>query len=221
MACRVRIKPVKHGDAGPAAAMIVIGLERCRPKTANSVHALLDRDGQSVVTSVWFSGAFTALGAVLGAGATLGAGVIGNRTQRGLAEASRKAEIADARRESYAEYLTAVYNFMDRARELIAKLEGDAGIAECDIVHNAYLEDWEHLQPAYAPVLIAGPSQIEESAEKLRFFLGSLADLCDGWYAARKSDTEFCDTKDALKAQLIARDARFKFASAARDYVYG
>jgi len=67
------------------------------------------------MTSEWLSGAFTALGAVLGAGATLAAGLIGNRTQRGLAEASRK-----ARREAYAEYLTAVYSFMDRARELIA-----------------------------------------------------------------------------------------------------
>ena len=205
----------------PAAAMIAIGAERCRPKTANAVHALLDRDGLLIVTSVWLSGAFTALGAVLGAGATLGAGLIGNRTQRGLAEASRKAQIADVRREAYAEYLTAVYSFMDRARELITKLEGDAGKAGCDIAHSAYLEDWEHLQPAYAPVLIAGPSQIEESAEKLRLCLGSLADLCDGWYTARKSDTEFCDKKDALTAQLTAREARFKFASAARDHVYG
>jgi hypothetical protein len=108
----------------PAAAMIAIGVERYRPKTANAVHALLDRDGLLIVTSVWLSGAFTALGAVLGAGATIGAGLIGNRTQRGLAEASRKAQIADVRREAYAEYLTAVYSFMDGARELIAKLEG-------------------------------------------------------------------------------------------------
>jgi hypothetical protein len=50
-------------------------------------------------------------------------------------------------------------------------------MAECDIAHSAYLEDWEHLQPAYAPVLIAGPSQIEESAEKLRFCLGRPAGM--------------------------------------------
>ena len=63
------------------------------------------------MTSEWLSGAFTALGAVLGAGATLTAGLIGNRTQRGLAEASRKAQIVETRREAYAEYLTTVYNF--------------------------------------------------------------------------------------------------------------
>ena len=136
-------------------------------------------------------------------------------------DAARSRDDCDVRREAYAEYLTAVYSFMDGARELIAKLEGGAGKAECDIAHSAYLQDWEHLQPTYAPVLIAGPNQIEESAEKLRFCLGSLADLCDGWYTARKNDAEFCDTKDALKAQFTAREARFKFASAARVHVYG
>jgi hypothetical protein len=46
-------------------------------------------------------------------------------------------------------------------------------MSECDAARRAYLEDWEDLQPTYAPVLIAGPSQIEESAENLRFCLGT------------------------------------------------
>jgi hypothetical protein len=187
----------------------------------NAVHVLLDRDGLFIMASEWLSGAFTAVGAVLGAGATMGSGLIGNRAQRGVAEASREAQIAEVRREAYAQYLTAVYNFMDRTRELIGKLEGNADMTECDIARRAYLEDWEHLQATYAPVLIAGPSQIEESTESLRFCLGGLADLCDGWYTAYESGTEFRGIKDALKAQLTARGARSKFASAARDHVYG
>ena len=173
------------------------------------------------MTSEWLSGAFTALGAVLGAGATLTAGLIGNRTQRGLAEASRKAQIVEVRREAYAEYLTAVYSFMDRARELIAKLEENADMSECDAARRAYLEDWGDLQPTYAPVLVAGPSQIEESAENLRFCLGDLADECDGWYTARKNGSKFRNAEKALNPQLAARRARSEFASAARDYVYG
>jgi len=57
--------------------------------------------------------------------------------------------------------------------------------------------------------------------ESLRFCLGSLADLCVGWYTARKSGTEFRDEKYALKVQVTARKARLQFASAARDHVYG
>jgi hypothetical protein len=173
------------------------------------------------MTSAWLSGAFTALGAVLGAGATLASGLIGNRAQRELAEASRKAQITDARREAYAEYLTAVYSFMDRARELIAALEANADMTECDAARRSYVEDWVHLQPKYAPVLVAGPSQIEGSAENLRFCLGDLADQCDGWYTARKNGGRFRDMEKVLNAQLTARDARSKFASAARDNVYG
>jgi hypothetical protein len=185
------------------------------------VHVLLDRDELFIMASEWLSGVFTAVGAVLGAGATMGSGLIGNRAQRGLAEASREAQIADVRREAYVQYLTAVYNFMDRARELMGKLEENADIIECDVARRAYLKDWEHLQVTYAPVVIAGPSQIEESAVNLRFCLGGLADLCDGWYTARESSTEFSGIKDALNAQLTARGARSKFASAARDHVYG
>ena len=194
-----------------------------RPDPANAVRAPLAGDELFIMVSEWLSGAFTALGAVLGAGMTLAAGLIGNRTQRGLAEASRKAQIADARREAYAEYLTAVYSFMDRARELIAMLEQNAELAECDDARRAYLENWGHLQPTYAPVLVAGPSQIEASAENLRFCLGDLADKCDGWYTARKNDNEFRDKdkEEVRKTQLAARAARSDFAAAARDHVYG
>lgn len=125
------------------------------------------------MTSEWLSGAFTALGAILGTGVTLATGLIGNRTQRELAEASRKAQIADARREAYTEYLTAVYSFMDSARGLIAALDENDDITEFDDVHRAYLEDWVNLHFKYAPVLIAGPGQIEESAQSLRHCLGN------------------------------------------------
>lgn len=173
------------------------------------------------MTSEWIGGAFTALGTALGAGATLAAGLIGNRTQRGLAAATRKAQIVEARREAYAEYLTAVYSFMDGARELIASVEHESAMSECDVAHRTYLSDWEHLQHTYAPVLIAGPGQIEESAEDLRFCLGDLADKCDGWYTARQNGERFRSTEEATHVQLAARQARSKFSSAARDYVYG
>ena len=58
-----------------------------------------------------------------------------------MGEASRKAQNVDVRREVYAEYLTAVYRFMDRVRELIAKLAENADTSECDSARRAYLED--------------------------------------------------------------------------------
>lgn len=175
------------------------------------------------MTSEWLGGAFTALGVVIGSGATVASGLIGTRTQRDLATATRKAQIADARRAAYAEYLTSVYSFMDRARELIAQLENEAGMSECEVAHHAYSNDWERLQPTYPPVLIAGPAQIEETAETLRYLLGDLTDKCDEWYRTRKNGRQFHDREreSVLKAQLAARGARSKFASAARDHVYG
>jgi hypothetical protein len=188
---------------------------------ANRVRTSAEDDRLFIVTSEWVGGAFTALGAALGASATLAAGLVGNKTQRGLAAATRKSQIAEARRESYAEYLTATYSFMDRARELIAKLESDNELSECDIAHRSYLDDWDRLQPAYAPVLVAGPSQIEESAEALRFCLGDLADKCDNWIAARRNGRRLYGKEKVYAAQQAAREARSKFSSAARDYVYG
>lgn len=201
--------------------MRVRPVQNVQPKFANCVRALPNGDGLLIVASEWLSGFFTALGAVLGAGATLAAGLVANRTQRGLAEASRRAQIVEVRREAYAEYLTAVYRFMDRARELIAKLEENADMSECDAARRTYLEDWDQLQPTFAPVLVAGPNQIEKSAEHLRYCLGDLADKCDWWYTARKTSKNFRNAQKVIDAQLAARDARSKFASAVRDHVYG
>jgi hypothetical protein len=78
---------------------------------------------------------------------------------------SRKALIADTRREAYAEYLTAVYSFADRARDLLAALDTNSDMTACDAAHRAYHEGRVNLQPKYAPVLISGPSKIEGSAE--------------------------------------------------------
>jgi hypothetical protein len=195
--------------------------KRSAPNRANSVRPLPDSDELFIMTSEWLSGAFTALGAVLGAGATLATGLIGTRSQRGLAEANRKGQIAEVRREAYAEYLTAVYSFMDRARELIAMLDANADMTERDAARHVYLEDWDRLQPKYAPVVVAGPGQIEGSAESLRFCVADLADQCDKWYMARKAGSVFRDTEKTLNAQSAAIDARSKFISAARDHVYG
>jgi hypothetical protein len=146
---------------------------------------------------------------------------MGNRAQRALAAADRETHIAEARREAYAAYLTAVYRFMDRARELIAKLEEPAEMSECSAAHGAYKDEWENLHPTYAPVLIAGPGKIERSAEVLRFCLGDLADKCDSWYEARMAGTKFRDVDHVVNAQQAARDARLRFSAVARDHVYG
>jgi len=130
-------------------------------------------------------------------------------------------KVAEVRRAAYGDYLTAVYCFMDRSRELIAMIERDAGASECDNAHRAYLEEWDRLQGAYAPVIIAGPSEIEESAEALRSRLGFLADVCDGYYAAYVSGEKGARTEKFTSIQKAAKDARAKFSSAARDNVYG
>jgi hypothetical protein len=110
---------------------------------------------------------------------------------------------------------------MDRARELVAKLEEHAEMSECSAAHRAYIDDWENMQPTYAPVLIAGPGQIEKDAEALRFCLGDLADKCDSLYAANKAGAKFRGIEDFVNTQQAATDARLKFSGVARDYVYG
>jgi hypothetical protein len=152
------------------------------------------------MASEWIAAVFGALGAALGASAALASSWIGNRAQRDLAAASRKAHVAEVRRVAYAEYLTTVYSFMESARELVARLENDAAELECDAAHRAYCEDWERMQPTYAPVMIAGPDEIEESAKALRFRLGFLADGCDAWYAAHGNSAEF-DGEPVVSAQ--------------------
>jgi hypothetical protein len=173
------------------------------------------------VATELIAGVFTALGALIAAGATFASGLMSNRAQRALAAANRETQIAETRREAYAAYLTAVYRFMDLARELIAKLEEHAEMSECSAAHRAYKDYWESLHPTYAPVLIAGPGQIEKSAEALRFCLGDLADKCDSLYAAHKAGTRLRDVEDFVNAQQAARDARLKFSAVARDHVYG
>lgn len=167
------------------------------------------------------AGVFTALGALIAAGATFASGLLGNRAQRASAAAGRETQIAEARREAYAAYLTAVYRFMDRARGLIGVLEADAEMSECSAAYRSYVDDWENLHPTYAPVLIAGPGKIEESAEILRFCLGELADNCDSWYVARSAGAKFRYVEDVVGSQKAARDARLKFSALARDHVYG
>lgn len=173
------------------------------------------------MTSAWLSGFFAALGTLIGAGATLSSGLISNHSQRRLATEARMGEVAEVRRAAYGEYLTAVYSFMDRSRELIARIESDADASEFDAAHKAYLTAWDRLQDAYAPVIVAGPSGVDESAETLRSSLGFLADECDDCYAARMRGNKVAQTERFTRAQSAAKEARAKFSSAVRDNVYG
>jgi hypothetical protein len=173
------------------------------------------------VATELIAGLFTALGALIAAGATFVSGLQNSRAQKASAAAGRETQIAEVRREAYAAYLTAVYRFMERARGLIAELEAGAEISEFSAAFLAYKDGWENLHPTYAPVLIAGPWKIEESAEALRFCLGDLGDKCDSWYAAHKAGEEFRDAEHVLESQKAARDARLKFSALARDHVYG
>jgi hypothetical protein len=190
------------------------------PASLHNVRASRDRDGLDIVTSEWIAGIFGALGAALGASAALASSLIGTRAQRDLADASQKAQTAEVRRTAYAQHLTAVYSFMERARELVARIENDAAGQECEMAHRAYLDDWERLQPTYAPVIVAGPDEIVKSAEALRFALGLLGDGCDAWYAAHMNSTEF-DGEEVLDAQQAARKSRSAFADEARKHSFG
>jgi hypothetical protein len=202
---------IAHGAA-------VTGVCRIRP---NSLCMSPYGGGLSIVSTELIAGVFTALGALIAAGATFTSGLMGNRTQKALATASRQTQIVEVRRDAYAAYLTAVYRFMDCARELIAKLEAHAEMSECKAAHRTYMDRWDNLHPTYAPVLIAGPGEIEKSAEVLRFCLGDLADKCDSWYAAHEAGKKPRQVDGLVNAQQAARDARLKFSEAARRHLYG
>jgi hypothetical protein len=172
------------------------------------------------VSSEWIAGIFGILGAVVGAGTTLTANWISTRTQIMLAARDREQRSADVRRAACAEYLIAADSFMDRARELVRRMEDNAPKAECETLYAAYFADWEQLQRARAPVVIAGPSELGKQAERLQSHLGALGDVCDGWYAAYQNGPVPSRISEFGNAQHGALQTRTVFISVAQKHAY-
>lgn len=176
------------------------------------------------MTSEWIAAIFGLAGAVIGAGATLTANWIASRTesrtQLKLAADHHVQRRAEVRRAACAEYLIAVDSFMDKARELVSRMESTAPGPECDAAHKSYFAGWEDLQRRCAPVVIAGPSELGERAEELKSQLGALGDECDSWYAAHKNGLTRSRATKFSNAQRVANQARAVFISAAQKHAH-
>lgn len=156
---------------------------------------------------------------MVGSGATLATNWITSRTQRELAANDREQRRAEVRRAAYADFLVAVESFKDQARELVYRIENDVPKPECDAAQATYFAGWQDLQRTYAPVRIAGPSELAKRAEGLQYRLAALADVCDSWYTAhqngptRSRDGRFVSARDA------ANEAIDTFITAAQNTV--
>lgn len=129
--------------------------------------------------------------------------------------------MATIRRQAYAEYLSAVDGFADRARSVVAAVENGAPLTECEAAFRGYAADWEQLQRSCSPVVIAGPSNVAERAADLRGQLGNMADECDRLYKTYMQNPTHMQASRFLHAQQAARDARSAFIAAAQAHAYG
>jgi len=143
------------------------------------------------------------------------------RARRDLAQDGPDGPMATIRRQSYAEYLSAVDAFADRARAVVGAVENGAPLAECEAAFRGYAADWEQLQRSCSPVVIAGPSNVAERAADLRGQLGHMADECDRLYKAYMQNPTHMQAARFLHAQQAARDARSAFIAAAQAHAYG
>jgi hypothetical protein len=170
------------------------------------------------VASEWVAGVAGVVGAAVGASATLTGNWIATRAQLKLAVDDREQQRAEIRRGVCAEYLVAVDSFMDQARELVARLENDAPEPELDDACATYRAGWVDLQRRCAPVVIAGPAELGQQAERLEGQLGAVGDVCDSWYAARKKGPTRSRDGTFVRARDAARTERAAFVSAAQKH---
>jgi hypothetical protein len=129
--------------------------------------------------------------------------------------------VATVRRQAYAEYLSSVDGFADRARAVVAGIEDGAPLSECEAAFGAYAAEWEQLQRTCSPVVIAGPANVADRAAELRGQLGLMADECDRLYKAYVQSPGRMQGGRFLHAQQTARDARTAFIAAAQAHAYG
>jgi hypothetical protein len=143
------------------------------------------------------------------------------RARRGLALDGPDGPMATIRRQTYAEYLSAVDGFADRARSVVAAVENGAPLTDCEAAFRGYAADWEELQRTCSPVVIAGPTNVAERAAELRGQLGLMADECDRLYKAYMQSPTRMQAARFLHAQQSARDARSAYIAAAQANAYG
>lgn len=173
------------------------------------------------MASDWVPGLFAVVGAGIGSAGTMAASWMALRARRDLASDGPDGRVATVRRQTYAEYLSAVDGFADRARAVVAAVENGAPLAECEADFRAYAAEWEQLQRTCSPVVIAGPSNVAERAADLRGQLGVMADECDRLYKAYMQSPTRMQGGRFLHAQQAARDARTAFIAAAQAHAYG
>lgn len=173
------------------------------------------------MASDWVTGLFAVLGAGIGSAGTMAASWTALRQRREAALDGPDGAMAAIRRQTYAEYLSAVDGFADRARSVVAAVENGAPLTECEAAFRGYAADWEQLQRTCSPVVIAGPANVAERAAELRGQLGFMADECDRLYKAHMQSPTRVQAGRFLHAQQSARDARSAFIAAAQAHAYG
>ena len=173
------------------------------------------------MASDWVTGIFAVAGAGIGSAGTMAASWTALRARREGTLDGPDGPMATVRRQAYAEYLSAVDGFADRARAVVTGVENGAPLTECEAAFRAYAAEWEQLQRTCSPVVIAGPSNVAERAADLRGQLGVMADECDRLYKAYMQNPAHMQGTRFLHAQQTARDARLAFIAAAQAHAYG
>lgn len=172
------------------------------------------------MASEWITGAFTAGGAAIGAAATLTTNLITGRNQAKLEKAKRGSTNVDLRRTVCSDYLSTIYSFMDKAREVVRTTCYGASEQEVADAHDAYLLEWEKVHQKCAPVMIVGPIELRKAAGAVRAKLAAIGGRADEHYAKHQAGKPKRSDADLTSALLDAGDAVEAFVTLASEHTH-
>ncbi|WP_037363765.1 hypothetical protein [Amycolatopsis orientalis] len=170
------------------------------------------------MASEWITGVFGAGGAAIGAAATIAANLVTGRNQAKLEKAKRGNTNVDLRRTVCTEYLSTVYSFMDKAREVVRTTRYQASEQEIEAAHDAYLLEWEKVHQRCAPVKIVGPLELRKSAESVRSKLAAIGGVADEHYSAHQQGNPRRRAGDITHVLLAAGDTVEEFVTLASEH---
>lgn len=123
------------------------------------------------------------LGTILGAVATWLGSKRTSDTQLRQADENRVERQVNAKRETYAQFLTDADAFYDVTRDLANALSDEGALRErLKEIYDSYVAEWRKLARSTAIVELTGPGEVKAAAPALKYALGDLSDLCENWY---------------------------------------
>jgi hypothetical protein len=157
------------------------------------------------------TGLFSLAGTVLGGLATLLGHRINLRHEHRRAEVARREQRGELRRRACVDLMTRLDHLHERARDLCASIEGSPSTDARRATYDSYLDSWRALVDGLAPVQIAGPAALSQSAVDLYDAAAAYSTAVDDHHAGKEW------TRSSAQAEARMHQARRNFAETARS----